>query len=262
MRSHEITVTSAPILNTVPASSLSPSYSLVPTATILSALRDCGWEWSSGTARSTKNSATAAHVVRLRHPELPQIRGNVLEALLMNSHDGTTAFRMELGIFRFACANGLVVSTATAGTVRLIHSRLSIDNVVEAARKMIAEAPKAADAIDRWSTITVDDPTARQMARRCAIERWGHRLADLDTDRMVRSRREEDGDCDLWTTFNRVQESVVRGGFRVGLRPEGDLTNDRVSYRKAVPMRGALRQVALNRSLWDVGSEYAVSLSA
>lgn len=257
-----ITSTSAVITNREPAPGLSSRYSLIPTDEILAALRGDGWQWSDGSARiSRKGRHTAAHVIRMRHPNLPTVRDNVVEAVVLNSHDGSTAFRLQIGVFRFACANGLIVGGETAGSVRLVHSGLDLESVRAAADRMIQRAPEVVDTINRWSDIRVDLPTARQMARRCAIARWGDRLADLDVDRTIAVRRNADSEGDLWTTFNRIQESVLRGGMRVGLRPVGDITNDNVRQHRARALRGPIRQVTLNREMWEIAGEYASELS-
>jgi hypothetical protein len=187
------------------------------------------------------------------------INGNRIEAVLLNSHDGSTAFELGFGIYRLACANGLVVRTATVGSVRLVHSGLNLKNVFTAARSLVDRAPQVAETIERWSGTQLDHDLALQMSSRMARARWGDRFVEAD---LLSPRRMEDTTTDLWTTFNRVQESVIRGGMEVTLtgnrRNEvGEITGTYESTRKATAIRGALKQMRLNQELFAIASEYA-----
>jgi len=39
----------------------------------------------------------------------------------MNSHDGTSGFRLWMGIFRMVCCNGIIVSDSVMGQVSVPH---------------------------------------------------------------------------------------------------------------------------------------------
>ncbi len=59
---------------------------------------------------------------------------------------------------------------------------------------------------------------------------------------ILRPRRADDTSDDLWTTFNRVQESLVRGGL-----PGRNAAGRRSRTREVT---GIDQDVRLNRSLW------------
>jgi hypothetical protein len=260
-----ITLSSAPVTTETHIEGLTPRYSHISTSRIADTLRQAGWEFSDGTtrrARTPERAAHAAHVLRFRNANVPTVNGNIVEAVLLNSHDGSTAFELGFGIYRIACANGLVVRTATVGSVRLVHSGLNLDNVFTAARNLADRAPEVASTIERWSGTQLDHDLALQMSSRMAKARWGSRFVEAD---LLSPRRMEDTTTDLWTTFNRVQESVIRGGMDVTLRRNlhvQDGTVDGVTIesqttRKATAIRGALKQMRLNQDLFAIASEYA-----
>ena len=264
-RANYIELTSAPVTTETCIEGLSPRYSHIPTTEIVNTIREAGWEFSSGTARmgrSPERRAHAAHVLRFTNPNLPMISQNRIEAVLLNSHDGSTAFELGFGIYRLACANGLVVRTATVGSVRLVHSGLNLDNVFTAARSLVEQAPQVSETIERWSNTQIGHDLSLQMSSRMAQARWGDRFVEAD---LLAPRRMEDTTTDLWTTFNRVQESVIRGGMDVTLRRSmhvADGTVDGVTIesqttRKATAIRGALKQMRLNQELFAIASEYA-----
>ena len=260
-----ITPDSAPVTTQTRIEGLSHRYSHIPTTQIVNTIREAGWEFTSGTARKGRTPeriAHAAHVLRFSNPNLPQVGGNRIEAVLLNSHDGSTSFELGFGIYRLACANGLVVRTATVGSVRLVHSGLNLDNVFTAARSLVDRAPQVAETIERWSGTQLDHDLALQMSSRMARARWGDRFVEAD---LLAPRRSDDTRSDLWTVFNRAQESVIRGGMDVTLRRNlhvQDGTVDGVTIesqttRKATAIRGALKQMRLNQDLFAIASEYA-----
>jgi hypothetical protein len=237
---------------------MSPRYSHVTTDSVVTALAAAGWTYSSGTARMTRKperARFAAHVLRFRNPSIPKLRDGLIEAVLINSHDGSTAFELGIGAYRLACANGLVIRSSTLGAVRLIHSGLDIERVMEASRRVIDSAPKAAEVIERWreKRLTVLEQIA--LAQRCARVRWGERLRSIDVSDWLNPQRAEDDSNDLWTSFNRVQERVIRGGAHVGLASHRPGEKDRIA--RASGVRGAIRQVRLNEEMWQVAEEFA-----
>jgi len=260
-----ITPDSAPVTTQTCIEGLSHRYSHIPTTQIVNTIREAGWEFTSGTARKGRTEerrAHAAHVLRFSNPSLPLINDNRIEAVLLNSHDGSTAFELGFGVYRMACANGLVVRTATVGSVRLVHSGLNLDNVFTAARSLVDLAPQVAETIERWSGTQLDHDLALQMSSRMARARWGDRFVEAD---LLSPRRSDDTRSDLWTVFNRAQESVIRGGMDVTLRRNlhvADGTIDGITIesqttRKATAIRGALKQMRLNQDLFAIASEYA-----
>ncbi len=66
--------------------------------------------------------------------------------------------------------------------------------------------------------------------------------APITEDQLLQPRRLADQGSDLWTTFNRVQENVMRGGLDARTR-----TNRRTSTRA---VQGINQGVKLNRAMW------------
>ena len=260
---NSVTLTSTPVTTTHKRDGLSDRYSLIPTTDICNTLQEAGWEFTSGTARRTRSEArslTAAHVLRFRNNSLPKVNDNIIEAVILNSHDGTTAFEMGFGVYRLACANGLVVRTASLGGFRLTHSSLNLQNVFYAAKTMSERAPMVADTISRWQEIKLDEEQQLSLIRKSLTARWDN-IAFADMDSILRPQRAEDTGTDLWTSFNRIQERVIRGGMEVTLvRPitNEDGTEGRaLSRRKATAIRGAIKQVRLNQELFQIAESFA-----
>lgn len=254
-----ITLDSAPVTTETQFGNLSPRYSHITSTRIADTLRQAGWEFSQGTARNARTPerrAHAAHVLRFRNANLPVINGNIIEAVVLNSHDGSTAFQLGFGVYRIACANGLVVCTQSLGAIRLVHSGLNLDAVFNAASKLTNRAPEVAATVERWSNTRLDLEQYMTLGNRLGQARWGERFVEAPD--ILRARRPEDCRDDLWTVFNRGQESILRGGIDVTLRKsvvaEGE---EATSTRRATAIRGAMKQLRLNESLFEIAESFA-----
>ncbi len=63
----------------------------------------------------------------------------------------------------------------------------------------------------------------------------------------MQAKRSEDRASDLWTTFNRVQENMTKGGVH-----GRNHTGRRVTTR---PINGIDQNVKVNRALWVLAEE-------
>jgi hypothetical protein len=75
----------------------------------------------------------------------------------------------------------------------------------------------------------------------------------VDPARIIRPRRIADNRADLWTVYNRAQESIIRGGF--DYRTEN--ANGRMEYRAARAVNNVADDVRLNRALWQLAESMA-----
>ena len=78
-------------------------------------------------------------------------------------------------------------------------------------------------------------------------ETGGHRPAPVTAEQLIEARRPEDIGHSLWTTFQRVQENVIRGG-----QPGRSVQGRRLHTR---PVASIDRGVSLNRALWMLAEE-------
>src|SRR3977135_3056605 len=72
--------------------------------------------------------------LRLRRRfETVQLRGSVPEVVFLNSHDGTSAYQLRMGLFRVVCTNGLIVSRAAFPAYCVSHRGNIVDDVIAGA---------------------------------------------------------------------------------------------------------------------------------
>ena len=85
-------------------------------------------------------------------------------------------------------------------------------------------------------------PAQQAMARAALHYRFGEDHQPVTTDQILTPRRYEDRSGDLWTTYQRIQENLIKGGL-YGRNAKGGRTHTRA-------IKGIDGDVKLNRALW------------
>ena len=194
--------------------------------------------------------------VRLRpeyrdHGSLRNTDGDSFEIVLVNANDGTSAYQMIPGFFRFICENGLMAGE-TFGEVKVRHSGDAIGAVIEGAYRVLEDAPQVAAQVSAWKAIPLQDAEREALAAAAHVLRFpkageaGGPPAPIEAAALLRPRRSADRAPDLWTAMNVVQENVIKGG-QTGLVRNAEGWLQRRSTRAVA---GIDQNRSLNRALW------------
>lgn len=228
-----------------PHGSRSERYAYIPTATVLTKLRQEGFEpfmVCQTHVRNEDRREYTKHLIRMRHAS--QINGSEAnEIILLNSHDGTSSYQMLAGMFRFVCHNGLVCGD-TAADIRVPHKGDVAGQVIEGAYEVLQGFGQVRQSRDAMRAITLDTGEAEILARSALALKYGDpdKPAPVTESQLLVPRRFDDRKPDLWSAFNRIQENMIKGGL---------------SARTALGRRQRTREVQgidqnlrLNRALW------------
>jgi hypothetical protein len=238
--------------------SRSARFAPVPTIDVLNGLRKEGFEpFFAQQARTRDESRRdfTKHMLRLRHRGLQNAAGQVFEIILVNANDGSAAYHMIPGFFRFVCTNGLMVGD-TFEDVKVRHSGDAIGDVIEGAYKVLEDAPRVCDQVQRFQGLKINDQERLILAEAAHVLRFGddpEKAAPIKADRLILPRRTEDRATDLWTAFNVVQENVIRGGQRARVTAANGARRN-VTVREVA---GIDQNRALNRALWTLTERMA-----
>lgn len=241
---------------TQPSSRVSSRYTFIPTSQILTDLDRLGWKVRSITNPRYKSEGKqlhGKHLVRLFNPDI-QINAegdrNFVEIALYNSSDGTSRFRMEVGIFRMVCSNGLVIKTTDFGSVNMKHLNYSFEALQTSINEMIAGLPNVVTKINTFSARVLSEQEMKQLAQSAyELRNTGRQASDEEIAAILAPRREEDRPNNLWTVFNRVQESIIQGGSL--------LVDRRGRMRSSKPIRSLDKGLKLNQELWALAEAMA-----
>ena len=240
-----------------------PRYLYVPTIEPLHALLDSGWgvyEASQQRSRAADRDPYTKHMLRLRkleHFDNTQIsRDGVPEVILINAHDGTAAYHLRAGFFRFVCSNGLIVGSQIAGfKVRHTVTSQTTAEVIDGCTRVVTENfPVMLDNVDRFKRIHLAPEHQYRLADAGIKLRYGSMLPKFTPQDALTCRRPDDEEPTLWNVLNRVQENVVYGGWEQRSR----------GYNRRSTVRGVERVGAvasINAGLWDVAATLATELA-
>ena len=230
--------------------SRSERYTYIPTITVLEGLRKEGFSPFMVCQTRTRDDGKrshAKHMIRMRHASLINAT-EANEVVLLNSHDGTSSYQMLAGVFRFVCSNGMVCGD-TQNDIRVRHTGDIVDNVIEGAFRVLDSFELVDGQRDGMKSIAIDEHEQAAFARAALALRYDTELAPapITEDQLLRVQRREDRAGDLWTTFNRVQENMIRGGLR------GRTATGKVMRTREV--QGIDQNTKLNRALWVLAEE-------
>jgi hypothetical protein len=228
---------------TSPHPKASDKYTFIPTLDAVDILREDGWLPTSVQEVASLGHMVGyqKHMIRLSRPDLV-VNGHRMDMLLLNSHDTGSAYRLVGGVLKFACANGLITGDLMA---EFSHKHLGFDPdmFLESAKQISGYLEKTTEVIDDWKAIELT-PDERGVFAQSALGLVHENPAEapIQPRQLLNPRRSEDRATDLWTTFNVLQENIIKGGVR-GVSS---------SYKRmrTRPVKSIEKDKKLNQSLW------------
>ncbi len=236
--------------------SRSEKYSYIPTSEILTRLQAEGFQpyaVAQGGSRDATKRGFTKHLLRLRHEsQALQVGGTHNEIVLLNSHDGTSSYRLMAGVFRLVCQNGMVVADNLLEDIRIPHKGDVAGLVLDGCISMLENLPIVSESVREMEAIRLSPAEENAFARAALIARYDDDTPPIQASDIIRPRRREDADNTLWQTLNRTQENLIRGGVSYVQR---DANGRRVARRETREIRGIDQNTTLNRALWTLAEE-------
>jgi len=238
-----------------PINGVSARYSFVPTLTAVDLLRDAGWfpiHAEQSAVRVASREGYQRHLIRFAKNGL-SFDGERVDLVLFNSHDRGCAFKLIASVYRQICGNGLMVASEFANFSHK-HIGFKPDDFVHSAREIAAAAGTIAERVDEMKVIELT-PDERGVFAQAA-----HNLvydepeqAPIQPHQLLEERRYDDKGKDLWTSYNVIQENIVRGGLKGTTRG----SNGRTRRTTTRPVKALDRNIKLNQALWVLTEKMA-----
>lgn len=229
--------------------SRSERYTYIPTITLLDKLRSEGFQPFFGCQTRVRDQGKrehTKHMLRLRREG--QIAGKeVPEIILLNSHDGSSSYQMIPGMFRFVCMNGLVCGD-TFGDIRVPHKGDVVGQVIEGAYEVLNVFDNVAESREEMKAITLRPDEQHLLATTALNYKYDGAHIPVAAEDVLLTRRHEDRSPDLWTTYQKVQENLIKGGLN-GRTAKGKRSTTR-------GVNGIAGDVKLNRALWEMAENF------
>jgi len=244
-----------------PYHEVSEKYKFIPTIEVIDALRSHGWKPVDATQKNVRTRQKVnftKHLIRFRRLGDDIVVGDsVVEIILTNSHDRSSGFILHAGIFRMACANGIVTDDATFGRIAIRHSGDAPEQVIEGSYKVIDEVPTIVNSVEKMQSVKLNYDEKLEYA--------GHVLdlilpdrENISTEdnllkkRIITPKRSADLKDDLWTVYNVAQEKVLKGGIKyVKMNEKRGLVRNTTRAIKSID-----RNIKINKDLWSVTTDF------
>jgi len=251
------------------APTVSGKYRMYKTEDVVKVLGENGWlPVMAQEQRAVKvdNEGFQKHLVRFRMAEqsaLTQVGDVLPEMILVNSHNGTSAYTFMAGLFHLACLNGLIVSDATVASIRIRHVGYNSEEVIEATKQITSNVPKIMGKVGLFKSIPLNLDESLAFAESALIAKfaeddskvehpeYGYLSIDdryFSTKNLVNPYRAADEAKNLWNVLNIVQEKLLTG------------SRFEIAKGRRVRVRGITsinENVRVNRALWHLAEEMA-----
>jgi hypothetical protein len=254
-------------LAVMPHESRSARYTYIPTVDIIKGMHDAGFlpfKATQSTTRDESRREFTKHMIRFRQSAQALKVGDIFqEIVLVNSHDGTSAYKLFAGIFRLVCGNGMTVSESTLGSITVMHKGNVVEDVVNGSLQIAGQSDRVLDTVNQWRNLQLTSGEQSAFANAAHTLRFADSEGEVSTPiqpaQLLHIRRSDDSGSDMWRTFNRVQENVMRGGLAARQPASTDQYGRYVRGRKVSTreVKGIDQDVKLNRALWQLAEEMA-----
>jgi len=124
-------------LATTQHESRSDRYQYIPTLEVIRGMEKAGFVPFSATQSRTRIEGRrdfTKHMIRFRHADMIsalRVGDSLAEIVLVNSHDGSSAYKLMAGLFRLVCSNGLIIADGMVDSVTVRHQGNIVHEVIE-----------------------------------------------------------------------------------------------------------------------------------
>ena len=248
------------IFATAQHDSRSNQYEFVSTLKILEKMKQESFypvKVQQSRSRIPGKSEFTKHMIRFREgKDLGNVVGSdVHEIVLINSHDGTSSYNITDGVFRVVCTNGLVTCLEEKANYKVLHKGNIQDDIIEASYRIIEDGKDTMRTLSEMKGIQLSRPEQLLLSEFSLKAKYGVDEEDEDKkqdipfspDNFLRVRRNEDRKSDLYTTYNVIQENMIKGGIT---------TRDKNYKRHTSRAVNSIdKDVKLNKMLWAFANE-------
>lgn len=263
MSMEEVRKSCAQAFATTPSNEVSDRYVFVNTENIINDMLALGWHVVSAKQRKPRagvETRFTPHQIIFQNPEIQIVSEDEKLApsiILMNSHDGTHTLQFRMGIYRAACSNGLVIPEDEYTSFKIRHRGYTFDILKESMDRSLALVSEKTEIINTMIGRELSEQEQMDLALKALLIRTNISTESVETPityseetlrDVLKPRRPQDRWPNLWTVFNRVQESVIRGGIKVEV--------ENGTKRNLPALKSFERDFDINQKLFAEALEY------
>lgn len=238
------------------SSRVSSKYNFIPTTRAIEVLNDHGWfpaRVMESKTRIEENKGFQKHVIRFSNEKYNQelmVNDTIPQLILKNSHSGTCAFELSVGLYRVVCQNGLCVANSSlhGNIIKVRHSGYQDLLMEDACKNLVKTLPNTLETVEKFKKKKLDAYHQGVMANKAIEMIFDGESYVVKSDDLLKKRRFADSENTLWNTYNVIQENVIKGGVRQRRREDDTIIRSRA-------IKNIDRNLKVNRQLWDLQVE-------
>lgn len=212
-------------------------------------------------ARKLENASHQTTIARYRSRDQFSVNRVHFDIILKIPHIYGSVV-VQMGMFRLVCLNGLVVGSSF-DMAKVRHTGNPIEELNNILPRLVAQREKLADQIKTMQSRNVTPVELAELSRKVADLRLnGTKAKNIQYADLLKVRRIEDKNNDLFSVLNVLQENVMRYGIRYETDTfdrQGVLTvrnmNARPVGRTVTGDVETSRSIELNASIYDLAAD-------
>ena len=258
------------VLASSPTADVSDQYTFVDTEQVIDDMGELGWFPTQVSQRASRKKSTrfSPHLVRFSNPDLKITRGegedesvSYPQILLNNRHDGLGSFRIQAGIYRLVCSNGLVIATAKFGELKIAHRGYSFNEIREVVRQRVEALPEQIQVMNTMKGKFLSRTEMEELARQAIVLRSNVQPGTEEAQKLLKNVdkvslnellspvRPEDKGNNLWNTYQIAQERLTKGLFHMPMGPKAKV-------RKVREINSFEKDLDFNRKLFTTAKSF------
>jgi hypothetical protein len=184
----------------------------IDTLDVVQQLQSEGWLLKGVAEQRAKNRKIESNFVQMHHPDFAVLNNKgkteaFASITISNSCSGAKPLNMDLGAFRLVCSNGAIRFDSAAES-KIKHTEINYRELPQIIARLNNKAIILADEINEMKRkhLSIDD--MKKFAFEAARLRFDD-VNNINIDELLQINRTEDEGNDVWTVFNRLQESLT-----------------------------------------------------
>ena len=243
------------ILTQTNSYNMSDRYNVISTGDLVEEFTKHGMQIDSiqnSNTRKKGKDGFQKHLVRMSYGD-DKVHGIKHQIVLFNSYDGSSSLKLQFGMYRFVCSNGMVAGTDLVEPVRIMHSNNSWKDTVGEFIESFSDNLKAQqDWIDNLRSVKLSASDIEQFAYRAMKLRESDLSKINDPRELIIAKRPEDKGRYAWEIFNVAQENLINGNYRY----EATINGNKLS-RKKKEVKDVAELVRINTELSNLIMKFA-----
>lgn len=225
-------------------------------------LREHGYFLKSlnmGRARKLENAAHQTTIATYQN-ETPQAVGDIFARITLKIPHIYGAIVPYWGFLRLSCLNGNALKLASTNVGRIPHTGDALSQFESTVKQMVGHVSELNDSIRSMMSRDVTPTQVAEFVREVATLRLGtsESIKNIRYEDLLKVRRATDSGRDAFTTYQVVQENLMRYGIRYQTESQDQhgITNVRQMVARPITRTRqgdveTVRSVDLNASLYD-----------